>query len=54
MYLSMSLCLNSMRKSQGNTALHWAVIKDRLSAVSILLDAGADPNLTNKVSQCQS
>lgn len=35
------------KDSLGNTALHWAVEKNRLSMVDFLLKKGADPNIKN-------
>lgn len=31
----------------GNTALHEAVLSQRLQVISLLLEAGADPSLVN-------
>ena len=35
------------REGDGATALHWAVVRDDLESMSLLLDAGADVNASN-------
>ncbi|KAI9878277.1 MAG: hypothetical protein M1830_001377 [Pleopsidium flavum] len=40
--------LLSLQNISGNTALHWASLNGHLGAVKLLVQAGADPGITNK------
>jgi len=37
-----------VRRNDGSTALHWAVMRDQDKVVRLLMDAGADPLLLNR------
>ena len=41
------LSLN-LQNASGNTPLHWAALNGHLSAVRLLIEAGADPTVVNK------
>ncbi|KFY21015.1 hypothetical protein V491_03232, partial [Pseudogymnoascus sp. VKM F-3775] len=45
---SLPTLLNS-RNAAGNTPLHWAALNGHLSAVQVLVEAGADPYIQNGV-----
>ena len=38
---------SSLQDSEGNTPLHCAVLAQKLEAIVLLLEAGADPSLVN-------
>lgn len=42
-----ALSLN-LQNAAGNTPLHWASLNGHLPAVKILIEAGADPTVTNQ------
>ena len=44
---SHALSLN-LQNASGNTPLHWAALNGHLPAVQLLMEAGADPTVTNK------
>lgn len=39
--------LLNYKNRSGNTPLHWAAVNGHLSCVKVLMDAGADPTITN-------
>lgn len=45
---SLPTLLNS-RNAAGNTPLHWAALNGHLTAVQVLVEAGADPYIQNGV-----
>jgi V8-like Glu-specific endopeptidase len=38
----------------GRTALHWAASRNRIKAVEVLIDGGADARQVNKVRHCRN
>lgn len=41
------LAVLNTRNAAGNTPLHWAALNGHLECVKVLVDAGADPTITN-------
>lgn len=46
-FLKLTLMHSSLQDSEGNTPLHCAVLAQKLEAIVLLLEAGADPSLVN-------
>lgn len=46
-FLKLTLIHFSLQDSEGNTPLHCAVLAQKLEAIVLLLEAGADPSLVN-------
>lgn len=44
---NLALSIN-LQNASGNTPLHWAALNGHLSAVKLLVDAGADTTVVNK------
>jgi ankyrin repeat protein len=47
--LSLGIADCNVADSEGDTALHYAVVENRLDSVKLLLDHGADPYMQNNV-----